>query len=125
MSRNQLTQKGVKPLDPSPMFTVDSNGNIQPTGTQTVTRGGSLLIQASPTSASPYTGYVCAWQGACRCSSVIADLHGEPHMQISSTPYTISSTAQVGGSYTIYATPSAPGGGPSPMAGTGDIYIGS
>ncbi|TMQ06384.1 MAG: hypothetical protein E6J90_46570 [Deltaproteobacteria bacterium] len=125
MSRNQLTQAAVKNVDGNPMFTVDSNGNLQPTGTQTVTRGGSLLIQASSTSASQYTGYVCAWQTGCRCSTLIADLRGESHMKISATPYTISSTAPVDSSYTIYATSSeSGGGGPSAMASVGDIRVG-
>ena len=125
MSRNQLSVNAAAKFDASPMFTVDSNGGIQPTATQTVVRSGSLLIQsADPTAPSQYTGYVCAWLSGCKCATIIADLGGFPHMKIRSTQYTISSTAPVGNNYTIYAT-SGSGGGPSAMSGTGDIHIGS
>jgi hypothetical protein len=128
MSRNQLTPKTPSKFDAtSPIFTVDSNGGVLPTATQTVVRNGSLLIQRDPASASTYSGYVCAWQsgGGCKCSTLIANLRGEPHMKIDPSAYTISATAPIGNNYTIYATTSSSGGGgPSPMASVGDIHVG-
>ena len=127
MSRNQLTPTVPSKLDAGPMFTVDSNGVILPTATQTVVRNGSLLIQAAdPTAASQYSGYVCAWQSGCKCSTLIKDLYGEPHMKIDPRGYTISATAPIGTNYTVYATSSVSGGGgPSAFGSTGDIYVGS
>lgn len=127
MTRNQLTQSNVTKYDSSPIFTVDyPYGNVQPTTEQSVTQGGSLLIQpADPSGNVQYQGYVCAWQnGACRCSSVFSNLGSEPHMQISDTPYDIKSTAPVG-DYTLYTTTSETGSGPTPAASVGDVHIGS
>lgn len=122
---SQLSPSAVKKFDANPMFTVDGNGNILPTTTQTVAPGGSVLIQPDPASASQYSGYVCAWQSGCKCSTIIANLGTENHMKINPTAYTVKSTAPTG-NYTIYATTSeSGGGGPSAMSGTGDIHIGS
>lgn len=120
MTRNQLTKNFTATLA-GPIFTVDENGNITPTGQQRVVRGGSLFIQSTTT----YTGYVCAWQqSACQCAAVIADLYGEPHMTANNT-YKISATAPVDSDYTLYATASDTGSGPTANATNGDIHIGS
>jgi hypothetical protein len=125
MTRNQFAPKGIKPFSGDPMFTVDGNGNIQPTSTQEVNRGGTILIQADPASTTPYAGYICAWRdGACRCAELITDLGGEPHMKIRATPYHVSATTTPNVSYVMYTTTAPQGSGPSPMESTGDIRVG-
>ncbi|HMG55623.1 MAG TPA: hypothetical protein VK601_19125 [Kofleriaceae bacterium] len=109
---------------------MDTAGNIEPTvsqGTQKVAPGGTILIHpASLSSTSQYPGYVCAWQDGCKCSAVIADLFGEPHMEISAAAYTVKSDATDGAVYTIYATALEIGGnGPGKNVTNGEIRIGS
>jgi hypothetical protein len=129
MSRNQLPQGVVKNLSTNPIFTVDTAGNIQPTkaqGTQTVARGGTILIQpASLSSTSQYPGYVCLWQDGCKCSAVISDLFDEPHMKINASAYTVMSNATIDAVYTVYATLSETGDGPGTNVSNGEIRIGS
>jgi hypothetical protein len=126
MSRNQLSPSIVTQFEGSPIFTVDTIGNVKPTTPQSVTPEGNFLIQpADPTANSQYQGYVCAWRnGACRCSTVISNLGVEPHMMINDTPYTVKSTAP-SGDYTLYTTTSEIGTGPTPAASVGDVHIGS
>jgi hypothetical protein len=126
MTRNQLTPGQIKPFTSSPIFTVDGSGNIQPTATQTVARNDTLLIQADSASTTPYAGYVCAWRNSqCECATLISNLGGEPHMKISSSAYSIQSSAPVNAHFTLYATLSETGGGPTEGFSDGDIRIGS
>jgi hypothetical protein len=115
MSRKQLTQSVGKNFEGGPIFTVDKDGSIQPTATQAMSRGAPFVIRAAEgTESDPYAGYVCAWgDGACRCSALIADLGGEPHMKISADAYAIASNAP-SGRYTLYATMSNTGVSPGP-----------
>jgi len=126
MSRNQQPQDLVKNLSTNPIFTVDTAGNIQPTATQVVARGGTILIQPAVSSGTTqYPGYVCAWQDGCKCSAVISDLFGEPHMQINASAYTVKSSATIDAVYTVYATLSETGSGPGTNVTNGEIRIGS
>lgn len=126
MTQNQLTPGHIKPHTSSPIFTVDSSGNIAPTATQNMSRGDTLLIHADPGSTSPYSGYVCAWRNnQCQCAVLISNLGGEPHMEISSSAYSIRSDAPTDSYFTLYATPSENGGGPTANATNGEIHVGS
>src|SRR5215831_7822976 len=99
MTRNQFVQEAVKNFAGDPMFTVASNGNIQPTTQQSVDPGGSVLIQSDPAAQTPYTGYICAWRnGACRCADIISNLGGEQHMRVTVPvpSYDVKSNATTG-----------------------------
>lgn len=122
MTRKPITQDDVKDLTGDPIFTVDEDGNIQPTATQNLSRGAGFLIQ--PAGSPAFQGYVCAWRnGACQCSAMVTDLDGEPHMEVNGA-YTIKSTAPLA-HFTLYATKSESGNGPTTDATNGDIYVGT
>lgn len=132
MTRNQLKQSTATKFAISPIFTVDIKGNIQPTPPQDVARNSEFLIQSADLN-NIYQGYVCAlWGGACQCAALVSDLYGEPHMKVSgtssstssSTSYTIASTA-LAGDYTLFTTTSETGDSePTPGATNGQIHIG-
>jgi hypothetical protein len=127
MTRNQLAKEVVKNISGNPIFTVDVHGKILPISQQSVDPSGSVLIQADSSGQSLYSGYICAWRsGACRCADIIADLGGEKHMKVTNPPtsYPVKSNATTGLEYTIYATPTDTGGGPSPLESNGDLRVG-
>jgi hypothetical protein len=127
MTKNQFAPGHIKPHTSSPIFTVDSSGYIAPTATQNMSPNDTLLIHADPASTTPYGGYVCAWRNnQCQCAVLISNLGGEPHMEISSSAYSIRSDAPTGAAFTLYATLSETGGGPGtsdPNATNGHIYV--
>lgn len=127
MTRNQLANSAFKSFSANPMFTVDPSGNITPTDPQTVLPNGTILIHAAsaPSPApAPYGGYVCAWRdGQCQCALLVTDLGTEKHMKIRSTPYTVAANAPEG-DFTIYATLSEDGSGPTANATNGDLHVG-
>lgn len=124
MTKNQFAPGHIKPHTSSPIFTVDSGENIAPTATQNMSPNDTLLIHADPASTTPYGGYVCAWRNnQCQCAVLISNLGGEPHMKISSSAYSIRSDAPTGAEFTLYATLSETGDGPTPNATNGHIYV--
>src|SRR5262245_25184594 len=66
----------------SPAFTVDEQGNISPASEVDLVPEQEFFIQAPPSSTG-FSGYICLWQGECKCSAFIENLStGQYHMAI-------------------------------------------